>query len=235
MIKPQNFTAKLADKVELNSKYVQLNFELILPNHMEFVAGQYISLSIANSLERRSYSIYSSPDNTHGFEVLLDITPQGIGSRYLNGLQFGQEVQFLSPLGFFTVPDGIQNPLVFVATGSGVAPMRSMILDQLQNKKNTQKIVLHWGLRHEEELFWEDEIEDLIADFPNFQFHPVISQAKGPWPLCRGRVTDCLLGHELLPNAHYFLCGGTAMVDDVQTILKEKNIPKENIHREKFY
>lgn len=238
-IRPQIFSAKLADKTILNGKFQQLYFELLQPNTIAFQAGQYISLSLPNTQERRSYSICSEPSKNHGFEVLLDITPQGKGTLYLQNLEFGQEINFLAPLGLFMVPEQLptlpNQPLIFVANGSGVAPYRSMLLDQLEQKQNHNKIILHWGLRHEEELFWLEEFEELMKTYPNFRFHPVISQAKPEWSLCRGRVTDCLNVHDLLEYADYFLCGSSQMIDDMVQLLNQKEIPKHKIHREKFF
>jgi ferredoxin-NADP reductase len=239
MIRPQLFTAKLADKVVLNEKFQQLYFELTQPSSMVFEAGQYISLSLPDGQERRSYSICSAPDKTHGFEVLVDIAPQGKGVQYLQSLQFGQEISFLAPLGLFVVPEIFptlpNQPLVFIANGSGIAPFRSIVLDQLQQKQNQNKITLYWGVRHEEELCWLDEFEDLMASYPNFQLHLVISQAHPEWSLCRGRVTDCLLVHELPEYADYFLCGSAHMIDDMLELLRQKEIPKAKLHREKFF
>lgn len=233
---PKQYIAKLADKHVLNSKYTQLFFELAQPHLMEFSAGQYASVALPEGGYRRSYSLCSTPETTHGFEFLLDLAPNGIGVQYLNSLQFGQEMSLLAPLGFFTVSEVAKtSPLVLLATGSGIAPFRSMLLDQLQLQHNQQPIFLYWGLRYVEELFWQDEFEELATTFPNFHFHPVISRAIPEWPLCRGRVTDCLLVHELPPDAHYFLCGNTNMIQDVMAMLTQKGITEERIHHEKFY
>ncbi len=236
MLPPKQCLARLADKLELNEKYFQLKFEWTEPHSVQFQAGQYLSLSIANLPDRRSYSIVSRPDEEHGFDLLVDRAPNGVGVKYLDGLQFGQEISCLVPLGFFVVPEkAAGKPLHFIATGSGIAPYRSMILDELQTKKNTQPILLYWGIRDANTMFWEDEFAELMESFPNFKFHPVVSRPLDSWPLCRGRVTDCLNVHPLLPGAEYFLCGGEPMVNDVTTLLMGKGIAKENIHREKFF
>src|SRR5258708_409605 len=238
MNRPQQYTAKLSDKIVFNQKYTQFSFELVEPNRLEFEGGQYITIALPNADGlRRPYSICSSPEKDHGFELLVDVVPNGKGVQYLNSLQFGDEIQFLAPLGVFVIPPQIvnKNPLTFVATGAGIAPFQSMILDQLQHNKNTQPMILYWGVRHVEELFWENDFAELSQSFPNFHFHPVISQATPEWPLCRGRVTDCLSLHELLPNSDYFLCGSDTMVTDVMSLLTAKDIAKEKIHREKFY
>jgi ferredoxin-NADP reductase len=236
MHRPLQYIARLSDKLVLNSKYTKFSFELVTPNVMEFTAGQYISIAMPAGGYRRSYSLCSTPNITHGFELLVDVVPNGMGVKYLNSLKFGDQINFLGPIGLFTVAPEVQaGPLVFVATASGIAPFRSMILDQLQIKQHPEKIQLYWGSRRVEELFWQDEFEELMTSYPQFQFHPVISQPLAEWPLCRGRVTDCLLVHQLIPNAHYYLCGNAAMIEDMITLLMKRGVPKDSIHREKFY
>lgn len=243
MIKPQQFTAKFEDKTEHNAKYVQMAFELVEPSRMEFKAGQYVSIKVDDSGARRPYSICSRPDIDHGFELLIDMTPQGLGTTYLEKLQFGDQIEILAPMGHFTMSkhqdaDPAVKPdksLVFVATGSGIAPFYSMIQDQLQLKQDSRQIYLYWGLRYIEHLFWQDEFERMAEAFPNFHFHPVISRPVPDWMLCRGRVTDCLVVHDLPENPSFYLCGNQAMIDDVTKLLTERKIPAEDIHFEKFF
>jgi ferredoxin-NADP reductase len=233
---PQVFTAKLADKFVHNHKFTQYQFELVQPNHIEFIAGQYVSIAVSTQGHRRSYSIVSTPDNNHGFELFLDPKPDGLGSQYLENLKFGDSVQALGPMGTFVVrSQDPQVPLVFIATGSGIAPLRSMLYDQLQKHGTGRQMVLYWGLRHESELCWQEDLKDLVARFPNVTFHPVISKALHEWPLCHGRVTDCLAVHELIPTAEYYLCGSAQMISDVTEILDARGVAAEQILYEKFY
>jgi NAD(P)H-flavin reductase len=213
-------------------------FELVEPHEISFVAGQYVSVKVSDAGERRSYSIVSSPDIKHGFELALDISPGGIGSRYFQGLQFGQEIQALGPMGRFVIEDAapeVEPALVFIATGSGIAPFRSMLLDMLQVRHDTRPMILYWGLRHEAELFWELEFQNLSRDFPNFSFHPVISQGTSEWTLCKGRVTDCLNTHGVIQPAGYYLCGSQPMIEGTSAQLQQAGIDQSCIHHEKFY
>ncbi len=233
---PQVCKAQLVDKRILNSKFIHYYFEFTQPASIPFAPGQYTSIKVSEHGDRRSYSICSSPEKNHGFELLVDKDPDGLGVKYLDNLLPGQEMEALFPMGVFTVAnDPAEEALVFVATGSGIAPFRSMILDQLQERKNTQPIWLYWGLRHLEWLFWQDEFQELAEQFPNFHFHPVLSQAVDEWPLCRGRVTDCLSIHELPPKAGYYVCGNQTMIKDVMTLLPTRGVEPTHIHHEKFY
>jgi len=236
MHKPQQFKAKLAEKLEFNDKYTQYSFTLVQPHTMEFDPGQYVSLVVDEHGDRRSYSIASKPENKDAFELLVDHTPQGAGTKFLQNLEYGKEVDVMGPLGRFVyLPEENVEELVMVATGSGIAPFRSMILDLLQEKGETRKITLYWGMRHVEELFWENDFQDLSESFDNFNFHPVISRAVDEWPLCRGRVTDCLNVHDVPVKAGYYLCGNAHMIEDVTKLLDEKGVPKDQVHHEKFF
>lgn len=233
---PQQYTARLEEKIVHNERFIQYFFELTEPNEMSFEAGQYVSVKVSEKGERRSYSICSSPDIKHGFELIIDISPDGIGSRYFNSLEFGDTIEFLGPLGMFTLATNErEEATTFIASGSGIAPFRSMILELLQEEKDTRPIVLYWGLRHENILFWEDEFEELAENFPNFKFHPVISQSSEAWPLCRGRVTDCLRVHDLLVDSGFYLCGSSQMITDASNLLLKRNVLADKIHHEKFF
>jgi ferredoxin-NADP reductase len=206
------------------------------------MAGQYISIKVSPEGHRRSYSLCHNPSIDHGFELLIDFAPDGVGSRYLRSLAFGDTIDLLGPLGRFTVSEAAtETELVFIATGSGVAPYRSMILDLLQNKQDQRKITLLWGMRHAAELFWQDEFQQLVRSFPQFTFHPVISQAPAEWHLCRGRVTDCLIGHTFtwlqppqLAQTGFYFCGNAAMIATTAQLLLDKGVPAGHIHTEKF-
>ncbi len=234
---PKRVTVKLADKHIFNEKFIQFNFELDEPHRMPFLAGQYVSIQVAENGDRRSYSICSSPSLDHRFDVLVDISPQGAGSKFLENLEFGKSVDTLGPMGAFTIAQASdETEIVLVATGSGISPMRSIILDQLHEKKDTRKLTLYWGMRYVEELFWQDEFAELSDAFPNFSFHPVISRASDGWTLCRGRVTDCISVHQDHdPKTGYYLCGNQPMIHDVLGYLEGKAIDKKYLHHEKFY
>ena len=236
MMTPRLLHAKLEDKLVHNPKHTQFMFELIQPHQLEFMAGQYVSIKINDRGERRSYSICSSPNIKHGFELLVDLEPQGQGSQYLQSLQFGDQIDFLAPLGQFIIAsDNQETVMMMVASGSGIAPFRSMIQDLLQEKRDTRTIILHWGMRFANQLFWLDELEDLMDNFPNFTFHPVISQPSPEWTLSRGRVTDVLKMIDLPVQTGYYLCGSQPMIIDCQEILKARGVAQDLIHYEKFY
>lgn len=233
--------AKLADLHVLNSKFLELNFEMTTPHRLSFRAGQYILLSVPGTARRKSYSLASTPSIDHGFRLLIDLAPQGLGTKYLESLRVGDEITFLGPIGGFVFPEpgspveAAEQSLVFIATGSGIAPIRGMLDFLLIDKQDTRPAVLYWGLRFAENQFWFDYFTELSEQHPNFVFHPTLSRPpEEGWTLCRGRVTDCLLVHQQPKRAGYYLCGADEMVKEVAAMLAERGITKEHIHRESF-
>jgi ferredoxin-NADP reductase len=232
---PQRCTAKLTDKLELNTKFTQFTFEYVQPPTVPFMAGQYVSLRVSERGDRRAYSICNSSEMTHGFELLVEMIPGGKGSTFLANLDFGQTVDVLAPMGMFTMADPAdESEVVMIATGSGIAPYRSMVLDRLQVHGDQRPITLYWGVRFVQDLCWVDEFEQLSRAFPNFKFHPVVSRPEAAWPLCRGRVTDCLRVHVQPSKAGYYVCGSGEMIKDVVAWLQAQSVPEDLIHHEKF-
>jgi NAD(P)H-flavin reductase len=236
MTKPQEYTAIFENKEIYNEKFEHYHFELKKPFQLDFKAGQFVSVLVNEQGMRRAYSICSDPDINHGIEILLDIAPQGIGVKYFQNLKFGDEIKFLAPMGRFVINDEVNHKsLTLIGTGSGIAPLHSMVVDQLKNKNDKRPIVLYWGLRHARHLVWQDEFTRWSKKFTNFSFHPTLSKPEKGWPLCRGRVTDCLSVHDLLESAGYYLCGSRAMIEDCKKILLERGVSEKNIYHEQFF
>ena len=155
----------------------------------------------------------------------------------LQSLNPGEDVEFLAPAGQFVLKDdSVEEKIVFVATGSGISAIRSMILDLLQSKQDKRQIHLHWGLRYAQDIFWEDEWHALETSFDNFHFDVVLSKAPEGWPLCQGHVNECLKHHyKDYSKTGYYLCGNTRMVKEVSEYLESNGASSNNVHYEKFY
>lgn len=236
-----NYTAKLTEKKHHTPMFFEMHFELLAPNRIQFQSGQYVILTVPGVPQKKSYSIVSSPNMDHAIELLIDISPDGPGSRYLRDLQVGEDITFMAPFGNFVLPP-VDSPvalaekeLAFVATGSGIAPMKSFLEDLLLIRGDKRLMTLYWGLRHAEDQFWFDYFAGLAQNHANFRFHPTLSRPPEEWPLCRGRVTDCLSIHPQAPNTGYYLCGGSAMIDDVTALLQKQGVPPQHIHHERFH
>lgn len=227
---------KLTNKIVHNQKYLQCTFALLQPFCAPFKSGQYVSFKIGEPPQLRSYSVCGIAPDQSSFDLLIDVTPQGLGSTFLQKLEVGTEVEALCPLGKFTLDEQQVNlPAVLVGTGSGIAPLRCMIMDLLHQRQTTQPVTLLWGERFAADLIWQDELRGLTQQYPNFKFIPTVSKPTDQDGAYQsGRVTNVIETMELLPGAIYYLCGNKDMIADAARILGERGVGESAIRYEKF-
>lgn len=234
MNKPQKYTATITSK-DLVAKNVYIS-TLTLPEGvtMPFEAGQNIMLDIAPDV-KRTMSIASPPSDPHNILLCYDVSPMGPGSRWMLGTKISDAIAFFGPLGVFRMDKGSRRRKVFVATGSGIAPFRAMILDYLSSG-GTDPVTLYWGLRHEEDIYWMDEWNALGQTYPSFRFVLTLSQPSDSWQGVQGRVTAHVTQEEKdLMKSDFYLCGGKAMVEEIRGQLRAGGVPEAQIKTELFF
>lgn len=228
-----NFTLKVVAKKEIAP-----NILLVTTNAdgaENFLAGQYFSFKIADKINR-SYSIASAP-HSRDIEFLVDITPGGPGSKFVDWLREHDTFSTLGPFGFFTLEKTLKDtgkPLIFIATGSGIAPFRSMVFDLLKNKKHTGPISLYFGLRHDTQAYFFDDFRNLEQEYSNFSFVPVISRPSAEWKGDVGYCQEVLRKYHVFDDAQLYICGRNENVASITNALIEHGYAREHIFFEKF-
>lgn len=240
MALPPTYRARLRDKIILTPHVRDFMMELEEPVAIDFKAGQFVLVKAKHpetgELLSRAYSIASPPSETHVLRLNLEIVPQGKLTPLMEQWEVGAPVELQGPFGHFVVKSGSEKKtLLFVATGVGVAPFRSMIEDLLA-KSDSRELYLYFGVRSEEDIFYREVFEALARAHPNFHFMLTLSRPRDDWTGSTGRVTA------LLPHASFdpstteaYLCGGKPMIDDVKKILLDKGFPANQIHFEPFF
>jgi ferredoxin-NADP reductase len=188
-------------------------------NGLEFKAGQVITLHGRTTAEDRSFTLAAGEGDEH-LAVLYRVIPQGKLTPQLANLKEGDEVLFSGPYGEFTLHDPAA-PMVFVATGTGVAPCVAYV----RSKPDLRLTLIH-GVRGAEDLFFRKMFEP-------YDYHPCVSQEKGVG--FHGRVTTFFKTFPADPEAHYHLCGGNEMIFDMHGLLKDRGIDDSHIHTEAYY
>ncbi|HCX25975.1 MAG: hypothetical protein UX08_C0004G0044 [Candidatus Collierbacteria bacterium GW2011_GWB1_45_35] len=231
---------KLIGKVEFRENLAGQNYlvRIEFDEKVDFTPGQYVSLKVNSEGLRRSYSVASLPEEK-SIDVLVDTTPMGVGSKYILGLRVGDEVEVLGFLGNFIIDFQATEKarhIMFLATGTGIAPLKPMIEDLLYKRSFIGEMRLVWGVRHETDLYWLKEMDNLNRDYDNFKFDIVLSQPTEDWPGFRGHLGG--LVNELTQDwskTLVYLCGSREMIVEMEKRLKEKGVPEEQIHYEKYY
>jgi NAD(P)H-flavin reductase len=230
------FTARVSRIHTLTHDVREIELTLEEPGEIHFAPGQFVSFEIERPgfpfPATRPYSIASSPTRRDVIELVLNRVPGGPGSEYLFGLREGDMTTFRGPVGTFTLRDNHRD-LLFVATGTGIAPFRSMLWS-LADTSSLRPITLYWGLRSERDLYYQDELANLGRRLPHFSFATTLSRPSGAWQGAVGRVSP-LIENQIsdVSNLDVFLCGNAAMIHDVRGILRTRGLCP--IHTEQYY
>jgi ferredoxin-NADP reductase len=232
--------AKLIESVELGPDLRHFVFEAET-DRLDFRPGQFVSFSdwIGGKEITRAYSLASPPNGTNRFELCLNRVAEGLFSRRLFAMQPGETVTMRQPLGMFVLRQPPRDA-VFVATGTGIAPFRSMLkahLDLAQNE--SPQFTLLFGVRHESHLMYRDEFEEMARHHPRFRYWPLLSRPTPEWTGRTGHVQAHLeeaLGGPgaLRHDVDVYLCGLKLMVDDVRGMLKTLGFDRKQILYEKY-
>lgn len=186
----------------------------------DFKAGQFVTMDLPIGEKRnqrwRSYSIANAPDGSNVLEFCIVHLGGGLATDYLfDEVKIGSSIKFKGPDGNFVLPDPIENDLVFVCTGTGVAPFHSMIFDVFHQKKPHRGIHLIFGTRTADGILYQREFEELAQKMPGFRYSIALSR-EGNKQFHHGYVHGIYLKNydEKRPDITFYLCGWTQMVDE---------------------
>ena len=201
-----------------------------------FIAGQFITIKINdhnNTPCFRSYSISSAPTKDNILEICIKKIKNGRGSTWLSNLKNNDKIQLIGPSGNMIFKQS-NSTSIFIATGTGVAPFKSIITDELQ-KGNKTNLHLIFGLRHIKDIFYKEFFEKLEKQYLNFKFTITLSRPEDKkWNQKIGRVTKHLEEFNLPTKSNYYICGLKTMIESVLDVLDSKKISRKNVHFEKF-
>ena len=203
----------------------------------DFDAGQFINILVPETSEhkplKRPYSIASPPDWKGYLDLCWKRIEGGVATNYLWTLKEGDKLQIQGPLGRFTAREPLPKRLVYVSTGTGIAPFRSMIYNLLK-KGAPVEIWNIFGNRFDEDILYKEEFEQWAKDFSNFQNVFTVSRPKN-WKGENQYVQFML--KKYVPNpkdTQIYICGLTNMIMEVQKTALDLGYTKEQIIYEKY-
>jgi ferredoxin-NADP reductase len=227
-------SARLKGYRELAPDVRHFVFEAPDVERLEFQPGQFVSLTgtVEGKPITRAYSIAGSPA-ANQFELCLNLVRGGRLSPHLFAMRPGDSIAMQGPLGAFTWRKPV-GPSILVAAGTGIAPFRSMLREELASG-NDAPITLILGARYEHGLLYREEFEEAARRHPRFRFWTTITRPGDSWTGRTGRVQPHLL--EALGGStqfHVYVCGLKEMVDEVRALLKERGLDRKQIIYEKY-
>lgn len=196
-------------------------------------AGQYVAVSAAirGAPAKRYYSIASPPRSDGRIELCVQI--EGEFGSHLKGLRSGAELDCSEPAGRMRLLDA-ERPAVYFAAGTGIAPMRAILLSQLDAAPRTSATLVLGG-RRPDDLLYREEFEALRSSHVALTLLPTVSGGDADWDGLRGRVTAhvdrAIAGRDGLDA---YFCGPPEMVSELRARLAAAGVPDERQGFERY-
>ena len=235
----KTFEARVLRSTALSEFTRHIELEVNGVARFGFVPGQWLSVKATTpdgEEMTRAYSIASPPSANGHFAFCLNRVQDGFMSNYLCSLDEGAKVAFQGPFGDFILRLPLADT-VFIATGTGIAPYRSMLPWLLAEYERHQgrRFWLLFGARREQDIYYRDEFEHLATEYANFQFLPTLSRGAPEWKGLRGYVQEHLA--EIVgmrTDMHAYICGLDKMVKANRELLKNLGWDRKSIRYEKY-
>lgn len=214
-----------------------LTLKLPSTERLQFLAGQYIDIHTKTG-NKRSFSIANAPHQEGYLELHIRHVPGGEFSGYVWEQMKEREIfRFTGPLGSFFLREDSDKPIIFIATGTGFAPIKGIVEHALHH--NIQReMVLYWGCRSLDDLYMPAVASQWQQQYPNFTFIPVLSEPKpqDQWPGRTGLVHEAVLT-DFANLAHYqvYACGAPVMVEAALKGCIAQGLPSEEFYSDAFF
>jgi len=187
---------------------------------------------------RKPYSIACAPwefAKTGVLQLLAQVEETGAPDPHLELAAPGAEIDLEGPFGTFGLPpDYAERPLLFLAGGTGIAPLRSMLVEHL-SRPARQPVALIYSARSVDEFAFRTELNALETAGRITTYFTVTRDDKADWPGRRGRISEALLAEALpSPGSTCFICGPPQLVTDATTLLVKLGVPRDRVLTEKY-
>jgi benzoate/toluate 1,2-dioxygenase reductase subunit len=227
---PSKHTAHIVQLRRAAPSVVVLTLKLQHPEDFLFHSGQYVRLAAPGAGEARAYSIASTQADLPLLDLMIRLVADGKTSHWLQHIaKIGDRVKLQAPLGAFAVDERARRH-VFVAGGTGLAPVLSMIRSL---RGRSQTALLCFGCTRRDELFYEDELKALATEMPELDVRVAVMEgASGD--VRTGTAVSLLQQQDFDANAACYLCGPPPMVNAARKALMGYGIAVSAIRAERF-
>lgn len=220
--------AKLFRLVRVSQDVSLLELRFAAGTRVRFKAGQYLQVVMQNGA-RRSYSMANPPHKSDGVQLHVRHVPGGCFTNWLETqASTGTMLTLEMPFGNFFLRELPATPIVFVASGTGFAPIKSILEDLFRHGNPKMAISLYWGGRTRRDLYMADLPTQWAAKYDNFCFVPVLSEEDNGCDRT-GLVHRAVMeDFGSLANHHVYACGVPAMINAARNdFVAHRGLPDE--------
>ncbi|OBA00477.1 FAD-binding oxidoreductase [Halomonas sp. G11] len=230
-IQPKTVPCRIDEITKLAPDVVEVTLRTPPASRIEYLPGQYVDMIGKEGL-RRSYSIANAPRDDGKLTLQIRKVENGEMSHYwFNEAKSNDLLRLEGPLGTFCLRKTKASRLVFLATGTGIAPVKAM-LEQLASSPEVNtysQIDVYWGARTEEDLYWKPK-------FPALKLHytPVLTRSP-EWAGAKGYIQQVLLARDVdLQDAVVYACGSEDMINSAHAELTAAGLAESQFHSDAF-
>ncbi len=225
------------EKVEkLAADVAVLSLKLPAQERLQYLAGQYIDVLLKDG-KRRSFSIANAPHRDQNVELHIRHVPDGQFTSFIfNEMRDRAILRFEGPLGSFFLREDSDKPIIFVAGGTGFAPIKA-ILEHAFFTHIDREMVLYWGCRSWSDLYMAALPAQWQREHPNFTFIPVLSDAKAEdnWQGRTGFVHQAVMDDfDSLAGYQIYACGAPVMIEVGKSAFLKRDLPEDEFFSDSF-
>ncbi|MDQ1314173.1 MAG: CDP-4-dehydro-6-deoxyglucose reductase [Pseudomonadota bacterium] len=226
------------EKLEKRADDVMLVWIKLPANErLQFLAGQYIDFQLKDG-KSRSYSLANPPHDDALLELHIRHVPGGLFTdQVFSTLKERDILRLKGPLGSFFIREDSDKPMIFVAGGTGFAPIKGM-LEHAFAEHTDRELVLYWGVRSLKDLYMAELPRQWMAGHPNFSFIPVLSDPEPAdrWQGRTGFVHQAVLADfDDLSGYQVYACGAPVMVDSARdAFIQTRGLPEDEFFADSF-
>jgi CDP-4-dehydro-6-deoxyglucose reductase len=223
--------AKIEGIETLTPDIIKLLLRLSPTANFKYNSGQYVNL--IKGTVKRSYSIANVFQENASLEFLIKKYETGLMSKYwFEEAKENDLLRMEGPLGTFFYRETKKQNIVFLATGTGIAPIKSIIENFIQNEDNfkTKTIWIFYGGRNENEFYWVPPNSKL-----NFNVVPVLSRPSNNCDYEMGYIQNIVLKQNIdLRNSVVYACGLNKMIEDSFELLTKNGLDEKDFYSDAF-
>jgi len=219
------------DKItSISSNVIELKLRIPPNTSFRYLSGQYIN--IIKGDYKRSYSIANSNSNSNLVFFIKNYGGGKFSSYLFDEAKINDLLRIEGPIGTFFYRNTPKKNIVFLATGTGIAPVKA-ILEQFDEKNSEVKdknIYLFFGGRTEEDLFWSPKFNNIEV-----HFIPVLSRSTTDWEGAKGYVQDVVLSTPIdLSDSVLYACGSENMIQDAMKLALKNGLAEDSFYSDAF-
>lgn len=225
--------AKINSIEKINNTVIEVSLRLPPNSNFAYNSGQYVNIRKGQIV--RSYSIANAYSQNGLITLLVKKYENGVMSHFwFNEAKLNDLLRIEGPLGSFFFRENDLENVIFLATGTGIAPIKAILeyISRTTKGYSNKKLWLFVGARFDKDLFWSpNELNELL----DIKYIPVLSRGSKDWNGERGYVQDIVIKQNIsLANSQVYACGSNTMIESAKKALIEHGLNKNHFFSDAF-